>query len=73
MPPVADADGTYTVTLTVTANDSATHSDSTTATITVTSPNDVVTILKAGYKASRKELKVEAKSTDLSATLAWSG
>ena len=63
------AAGTYTVTLTVTDNNSATHSDSTTATITVASASDVVTITKAEYRASKKELKVEARSTDLTATL----
>jgi len=68
--------GTYTVKLTVTDDQGATDTKNTTADITSGGGGggtDVVHITKAEYRQSKKELKVEATSTDPTATLTVEG
>lgn len=66
-----NAAGTYTVKLTVTDDQGATDTKNTTADITGGGGGgtDVVHITKAEYRTKKKELKVEATSTDPTATL----
>ncbi len=63
--------GTYTVSLTVTDDQGATNTDVTSADITGGGGGggDTVTITKAEWRASKKELKVEATSDDPNANL----